>query len=599
MKIKGLLQTVIFFGLIICNSQARSNSAKGPGVKLTILNSMERIAPTDVLFGTYTADLYAAKNEVESFQVVVHPLNKNIKVVNAELSELKGSGGVISKQSFTLYREEYVRIRRSSSSAKLPPGLYADPLIPFINPETGKPIQPVQYKAQKFTGYDMFALPFDVWQGQNQPIWIDVHVPANVAAGDYKGSFTITLDNSEVFSIPVTLTVWDFALPDITTHRTHFGYLDEQELERFFGVSKDSEKFKEIQLRYCEMMAEHRVNPPLPPFYMPAVNNDGSLNIISERHKNLKKFIEELHVGDFEVPLYPGLLRGQSTGKASLELIQRDKEKIFRYFKDYYEYLANNGWEKRAYVYTADEPNTREDYQYIAEIGKILHAAAPGIKCLSVEQPWPQNNEWPDIDPATDVWCPITAYIDREAIDKKLEEGDEVWSYTALVQRAGPDVPHYNEVKTFNPPYWLIDEPLAAYRVETWINWQYKITGFLYWTTVYTAINVPLKPMENPWYNPGFPLWPYINGDGFLFYPGTPCGMNGPIGTLRMKNIRESMEDYEYFSILEKKAGREKVSRLVSEVTSDWGHWSREPAKYYSARKKIAALILKYKNEIR
>jgi hypothetical protein len=55
------------------------------------------------------------------------------------------------------------------------------------------------------------------------------------------------------------------------------------------------------------------------------------------------------------------------------------------------------------------------------------------------------------------------------------------------------------------------------------------------------------------------------------------------------------MEDYEYFSILENKAGREEVSRLVAEVASDWGHWSREPAKYYSARKKIAELILKYK----
>jgi hypothetical protein len=567
-------------------------------VKLTVLNSMERISPTDDLFGKPAAELSAARNEVESFQVVISPRNKNIKVINAELSDLTGQSGTILKNNFTLYREEYVRIRRSSAGARLPPGLYADPLVPFINPITQKPIEAVKMRNYTFSGYEMYALPFDVWKGQNQPIWVDVAVTKDTRAGQYKGSFKVTLDNNEVFEIPVTLNVWNFELPDLSTHRTHFGYLDDQGLERFFGVEKNSREFNEIELRYCRMIAKHRVNPPLPKSLMPEVNSDGSLNINPQRHKALKKFIEDLKVSDIEVPSFPGLSKNQTypghpEGESILKFISINREKIITYYKCFYKYLKQNNWDKRAYIYVADEPNAKEDYQYVSEMGKLLDTAAPGIKRFALEQPWPQDATWPNIESAINIWCPIISAIDGDEINKKLAKGDEVWSYTALAQKSTPDHPHYDSVKNYEPPYWIIDEPLAAYRVVTWINWQYKITGFQNWSTVYTAINVSLKPMENPWFNPGFPYWTYMNGDGFLLYPGTPCGMDGPIASLRMKNIREAMEDYEYMFLLNKLIGREKVSKFVSEVTTDWGHWSTDPSSFYIARQKMAEEIVK------
>ncbi len=44
----------------------------------------------------------------------------------------------------------------------------------------------------------------------------------------------------------------------------------------------------------------------------------------------------------------------------------------------------------------------------------------------------------------------------------------------------------------------------------------------------------------------------YPNGDGYLAYPGTPFGIEGPIGSIRMEQVREGLEDYE----LLKMAGR-------------------------------------------
>ncbi len=44
------------------------------------------------------------------------------------------------------------------------------------------------------------------------------------------------------------------------------------------------------------------------------------------------------------------------------------------------------------------------------------------------------------------------------------------------------------------------------------------------------------------------------NGDGTLFYPGTPAEIGGtshiPVASIRLKMIREGMEDYEYLKLV-------------------------------------------------
>ena len=163
----------------------------------------------------------------------------------------------------------------------------------------------------------MYAVPFDVWKGQNQPIWVDVFVPAGTAAGEYRGLFTVSLGNvpeqfgirtdsvvTKTVSIPVTLTVWDFTLPDGPTHRNHFGHVAWL-IPGVYGAEHNTERALEIELNYCKMMADHRINPPIPESFMPQVNPDGSLKIIPERHQMLKKFLEDLHVTDFQIPNAP------------------------------------------------------------------------------------------------------------------------------------------------------------------------------------------------------------------------------------------------------------------------------------------------------
>ncbi|MFQ6035788.1 MAG: glycoside hydrolase domain-containing protein [Sedimentisphaerales bacterium] len=590
-NIVSLITIVFIFAFGSSASPARQKR-----IKLTALSSMQRIGQNQKPYGASRVELKSAKNEVESFQVVVAALTENIKVIKAQMSDLVDkNGSKIGKENIKLFRAEYVRLRRPTPRAELPPGLYTDPLVPFINPVTGKPIEPKRQfrkierwgEPRTVVGYEMYAVPFEVFKGQNQPIWIDVYVPKNVPADVYKGKFKVTVAGNISGEIPVTLTVWDFTLGDGPTHRNHFGNF--RNITHYFDVKRDSERFKKIEMRYCRAMAEHRINPPIPRHLLPEVNNDGSLNIIPQRHKALREFINKFHVTDFEIPRAPFASLPRSTLRSDYKHISpANREKAKRYYRQFYNYLKQNGWHKRAYLYMLDEPNLKENYEQVLVLGQLVHEAVPQLRCLVVEQTYPQDPSWPDIDPAVDIWCPLWSFIDRKSIDEKIAHGDEVWSYTALVQRAPKNHPQYQRVKDFDPPYWHIDRPLTVYRVPTWINYQYNITGLLYWSTVTKVIE--------PWWNPAFShSGRHFNGGGFLFYPGVPCGIDGPVSSMRLKNLRDGMEDYEYFAILEKLAGKEAVKKIVNMIAPNWWNFSKNPDEFLAAREKIAEQILRLK----
>lgn len=588
MKNRTLIKILLF--LILSSFE---QSSAGYKIALKALNSMERISQNQKMYGAATVKIKSARNEVESFQVVVSAPKENINVIKVEISDLIGpEGSKIEKDNIKLFREEYVRVRMSTPRAELPPGLYPDPLVPFINPITGKPIEPLARTSKRWgesattSGHDMYAMPFEVFKGQNQAIWVDVHVPKDVPAGIYSGQLHVLARGGISEQIPIAVTVWDFTLPDGPTHRNHFGSFGN--IARYFSIERNSDRFKQIEMRYCQAMSEHRINPPIPRYLLPQSNDDGSLEIIPERHKALKEFISRLHVTDFEIPRSPFARLPSSTLRSDYKTISpANRKKAQLYYKEFYKYLKDNGWEEGAYVYMLDEPNLRENYEQVLVLGQLVHEAVPQLKCLVVEQTYLQDPSWPDIDQAVDIWCPLWSFLDRKTINDKLAHGDEVWSYTALVQRAPRYHPQYQTVKDFDPPYWHIDRPLTVYRVPTWINYQYDITGLLYWSTVTTVIE--------PWSNPAFAHPRHYNGGGFLFYPGLPCGIDGPVISMRMKNLRDGMEDYEYFVILERLTDKKIAKKIVDTISQNWWNFSKDPNEFLAAREKMAQQILNLK----
>jgi hypothetical protein len=542
-------------------------------INLKALPPTVRVRQEGVVGGADAVEISAARAEFESFQVVVTATDGNLRGVSAQMSPLKKeTGESIPAKNVILYREVYIPIRYSSPGATEPPGLIADPLVPFVNPYTNERVPEPRWRDKGMEGSRFGAVGFDLWQDRHQPLWVDVEVPKDAAPGLYNGTLEVRAQNAERVTIPVRLTVWDFALPDGPTHENHFGNFSY--MAGYYKLDQNSDKYRVLEERYIAMMAAHRINPPLPRRLLPKVADEGTALFDEQTDRQITEFVERYHVTNIGVP--PAPFR---------DVLTAGRSKAIRYYQSWYAYLAKKGWAERAYLYMLDEPNTKEAYEEVRQLGALVHEAAPGLRRLVVEQPYTQNPDWGSLDEAVDIWCPLFAFIEEASVKRAQAAGDAVWSYTALCQKAPSYHPDYAKVKNDNPPYWQIDFPVLSYRIAPWLNRRYGVTGLLYWTTVCWN-----SPTRNPWDNPGFRV--NFNGEGALFYPGEDAGIDGPIASIRLKNLRDGMEDYEYFMLLEKAKGKQAVDEIVRTAVPTWGTWDQDPYHLLKLRERMAQEIV-------
>ncbi len=76
-------------------------------------------------------------------------------------------------------------------------------------------------------------------------------------------------------------------------------------------------------------------------------------------------------------------------------------------------------------------------------------------------------------------------------------------------------------------------------------------------------------------------------GDGCLIYP-LP---DGPVGSIRLENIRDGIEDYDYLALLTRVAGRSAAAQLFQRLVTDMTHFSRDPSLLRRVREAAAAAM--------
>ena len=102
------------------------------------------------------------------------------------------------------------------------------------------------------------------------------------------------------------------------------------------------------------------------------------------------------------------------------------------------------------------------------------------------------------------------------------------------------------------------------------------------------------------------------NGDGRFLYPPRRSGETGeepnldkPVNSLRWENLRDGMEDYEYFWFLQQAVERERAKRgesdllkeahalltVPAEISKDLTHFTTDPRLMLNHRDRIARMI--------
>jgi hypothetical protein len=531
-------------------------------IEAWVVHGSIRVQPKDEPGPNRTAVIAAARNEYEPFQLVLRASGGNITGVKASVSDLISANGAgLGRSDITLYREHYVYVRRPSPRSDAEPGLYPDALIPFVNPLDGSDIPPRDHERDgKGAKYD--GSPFDLWRGVNQPIWVDVYVPVDTRPGAYKGAVRVEARGVGLLEIPVELTVWDFTLPATPTVRSHFGEFGK--VAAAHGIKANTEQFRQVELRYCQALADHRITPPIPRHLYPIVGSDGTIDPTST-HQALKDYITRLRVNAFQIHSPPFR---DPTGA--------DRDKALRFLRSTYRYLEENGWHQGAYIYILDEPNDKEAYERVRQLAALVHEADRRIHVLCTEQTKTSDPSWGVLDQAVDIWVPLWPLHDESTGQVRLAAGNQLWSYTALCQGKQPS------------PWWQIDFPVLNYRVPLWINWHYRMTGLLYWTTVCW------QDCSDPWLDQPSFRGAY-NGEGMLFYPGTQAGFDGHVSSIRLKNTREGMEDYEYLRLLADRSGQAAADQYVAKVARSWFDWESDTDRLLEVRRQIAQALTQAK----
>lgn len=376
------------------------------------------------------------------------------------------------------------------------------------------------------------AAPFRLGPSEILTVWVDVFVPRGTAPGDYHALLTLASDQGNI-DVPWTLTVWGFDLPLKPSLRSSFAYWN--------PVGREA----------IEELLRHRLMPlriPAPGTASTERELKTSLGL-GMTDTGFWSGADNSHCTMKPAPPVNSLLASAATHDAGL-------------------YLFN---------YTADEvQNCRNLYPTIQAWARNLHEAH--IRNLVVIPPVPQlyDDGAGSGRSAVDIWVVLPMqYVHSSAeLTAVRARGNEVWSYNAAVQDA------------FSPK-WLIDYDPIGYRLQAgFLSQSLGLTGLLYWRIdrwdgdVWKNIN-----------NQGVFSAGNYPGEGLLVYPGGPAGVPGVVPSLRLKQLREGVQDYEYVELLKHLGRGEWALQQVRSIAKDWVEWTRSGDAVKALRQRLGAEI--------
>ena len=533
-----------------------------------VTHGMVKVRPDDPAGPGREAELLAARNEFEPFQIVLRS-PRPVRGVDVAVTDLEAAdgGGRLASRHAAVYLQRYIELSTASSAAG-GTGEWPDPLLP---------------RTDHYAGERRDAFPFDLAAGRNQPLWLEVYVPPGTPPGRYRGAVRVAVRGVIQAIVPVSLEVLPFTLPSTASLPTSFGFSGPAAIHQHLDRYTSDDDLYDLTRSYAAAALRHRVSlhggNMVPP---PAEFGRSAVVDWSDYDRELR-------------PLLDGTVFRRGEPLAGARLTTTDvvtvpglsDEQTVLYWRAWVRHFRHRGWLDRLFLYLPDEPSPA-DYPEVLRLGSLARLADPELSTLLTEQ------LAPDLTEVIDVWTTLINCIDPNCGESPCEETVPRAAY-AEVEERGADLWWYLSCASHGCgivgaeatgvwPSYVIDAPPAAARIMPWLAWVYGVGGELYYNTV-EAWGDGSDPWTDLHLHGG-------NGDGTLFYPGDPERIGGsthvPVESLRLKLIREGLEDYEYLALLAAAGGGEDARARAGAVAGSVCRWERRPEAIYAAREAIA-----------
>jgi hypothetical protein len=80
-------------------------------------------------------------------------------------------------------------------------------------------------------------------------------------------------------------------------------------------------------------------------------------------------------------------------------------------------------------------------------------------------------------------------------------------------------------------------------------------------------------------------------GDGIFLYPPGPIASTESAPGIRLKAIRDGIQDYEYAQILKNLGQVAFANSTIQPIATSWSNWSHDPNALEAARLKLGQLL--------
>ena len=462
--------------------------------------------------------------------------------------------------------------------------------------------------------------PIDLKANMSQMFLIKVKTTKDTPAGQYSAILTVKdKDGKEIKKANVYAYVWDFTLPDASNVKTlaDLGWFAIYGMDNVNGTMYNDDPGCKCDvteyhynsgvtyMNYYNTLLENKINA----YGMPYVNEAQYTSGNSFEKQTIIDYLNDPRVQAFNP-------------------IGFSKEPTAENITRAYNFLSQKKeWLEKAYFYTVDEPmdknalnRVRNHANLIKSIwGEEYKLITPMHWNLLLDTSTYKMDSFEYLKDYVNVWCPHTfffnTYADKQAnqfltyrgfkkVDENIgslvdrmaaeqEKGNEVWWYVTRF-------PHYPEITL------SISDPAVDHRILFWQQKLYNVDGFLYYAVNDWNLKDGDRITDGHW------CWdkkkevstdaltPYtVYGNGVLLYHGGKIGrFHEAVESIRLEQIRDGIEDYDYFALLDEKYGEGTSDLLIKQVTTSLGNFKSDVDLFTEIRIATGNLIAGEKLEL-
>jgi len=535
---------------LLCSLPARS------AVQVWIADESEKVRPTAAPGRSVPARirLAAAGGECTGAQVVVRS-PEGVRGLNASAQPLRGGRG--GNVPLELSRVATIEVTQPSGPDG-GTGEWPDALIPVRDA--------IWSEARR-------AFPVDVGPGRAQAIFVEACAPRG-APGRYAGAVQLGWRSAKGLlssSVPVELRVRGFDLPATPELTTAFGFSGYSAAK---GHGRPPGDGRELTRLYDTIALRRGIT-------LFGGTQDAPDHAVLGDSVRIDWTGYDAEVSPFlEGTALPSGARWTAVELREPARLTRPQRRSWR--RAWVEHFRERGWLDRLFVYVEDEPRP-EDFARVEERARELREDAPEVRRLL-------TTAYSERLPSIDLWVPLLNCLDLRAAScpraaPRSSYGKLWWYQSCMSHGCGPLRPRDRDAFVGWPSY-MIDAPATAARSMGWLAFANGISGELYFDVVHAY------GIGDPWQS----QWAFAgNGDGTLYYPGTPARIGGkhdvPVESLRIVQIQRGLQDHAYLALCSRLGDARLAKAEALAIAPSLRGWARDPLAYQAARERLAARI--------